>query len=571
MPKLGTGEITWETDQSRFLKESDISNIVRIIGGLDDIVDVFADGITNEMGKGLSLEALNIGGRAPLNELSLELSDRIKSTIDDIEDIKLIAQGEGNKHRQGEASEYYKSAKDEYSAKLITVNAAVRTYNSNNTYLVGNIWSETGPVDSIKNSYPRVDVSCSFDSKVTYTTSPPIIASWDDLSPSVHNGYYNQLVNAVKEANDFYDEHVVPAKQLKIECDTLDTSTGSTTATTGGTSYSPGTITEVSKNPDDGSIVTVKKGTDGNIQYQSKADRYGNITEMIWYDSEGKEKEKYEFDIKEVVGLTGVVMAIPTHYTLNDKGKLAQDENYKTEENTMYYWYDKDGNRQGSKEPPRERTLITGNDGSIVHDTGYDKFETLITGNDGSIVHSAKTSELTGLQKPESTPKSGGSSSLTDNGESTIYVTETEPRTLESQNIIYGDGEDNPIDITKVNMEPNFVVPKDFEEMKTAMENTEPIIVIPKGKKLIYDSKGPGEYIIEATENDVTLKYDYNNGQYYKLAANGWPEDRNKPIDPETFSKGDNLGITGSFGNDSSYGDPIQDDLMDIYNDSLGG
>lgn len=376
------GEITWQTNRASFLKESDISELVSSMekGDLNDIDGGFATPMTNEMGAGLSLEALNIDGRAPLNEIALELSDRINTTIEDMAAIKQTAQGEGNKHRQDEANTYYEKVIEEYQkTHFKKVEDAWKQYDGHRTYYVedknaikekeydSNGNAKTNYKEKI---YNACHVNMSIDAEVSFSSEPQE-ADPEDVKPgaAAHEGYVNNLKGAVRSANDFYNNYVVPAKELKEECAGLDTSTGSTTAATAATggiygvqagakvehyNYSPGKITEVYKNPD-GSKVTVERDTtNGDITFQRLEDENGNVTELRYYDSRGELKEKYTFEITDLGN--GVYESIPTHYVATDMGHLALDEHYDSENNTAYYWTDENGNRNAGSEPPAPGT-----------------------------------------------------------------------------------------------------------------------------------------------------------------------------------------------------------------------
>ena len=377
MPILGN--IEWKTDIKTFLKEDEISDLVDSMNdkGLKEIESSFATPITNEMKAGLSLEALNIDGRAPLNELSLELSKKIQNSITDMEAIKMTAQGEGNKHRQDEANEYYEKVIEEYNERLKLVEEAKNKYQEKRNYYVKDIRivsDGNGGTKEIEYNKEKTYDDCiiiiHINGKEYGNVELKSIEESDpnDIDPGVevHNALVEAVRVAVDDANKFYSEYVEKAKILKNECDNLNTSTGTPSVSTTGDQpygvqenakhsnhydYKENGTRDVYTNPD-GSTVTVDKDDKGNIVFERLEDKNGNVTETIWYDENGNEKEKYEFNIEEES--EGVYKSTPTHYVQdeNDKTQLVEDTEYAKEHGPTYNWYDKEGNyHEGSKAP----------------------------------------------------------------------------------------------------------------------------------------------------------------------------------------------------------------------------
>ena len=377
MPILGN--IEWKTDIKTFLKEDEISDLVDSMNdkGLKEIESSFATPITNEMKAGLSLEALNIDGRAPLNELSLELSKKIQNSITDMEAIKMTAQGEGNKHRQDEANEYYEKVIEEYNERLKLVEEAKNKYQEKRNYYVKDIRivsDGNGGTKEIEYNKEKTYDDCiiiiHINGKEYGNVELKSIEESDpnDIDPGVevHNALVEAVRVAVDDANKFYSEYVEKAKILKNECDNLNTSTGTPSLSTTGDQpygvqenakhsnhydYKENGTRDVYTNPD-GSTVTVDKDDKGNIVFERLEDKNGNVTETIWYDENGNEKEKYEFNIEEES--EGVYKSTPTHYVQdeNDKTQLVEDTEYAKEHGPTYNWYDKEGNyHEGSKAP----------------------------------------------------------------------------------------------------------------------------------------------------------------------------------------------------------------------------
>lgn len=342
MPRLG--KIEWRTDRNTFLKADEISDLVDSMDdrGLNEIESNFANPIHDEMSRGLSLEALNIDGRAPLNELSQELSKKIQNSIIDMEGIKKTAQGEGNKHRQDEANEYYKKVIEEYEKKLNLVEEARKNYQDKRVYVKEEkdkkIPDGKGGTKTYTYQKQYADCVIKIDKNGKEYGKVAIInieeSDENDIDPGVevHDALVAAVKDSVNDANKFYDDYVEPAIKLKNECDKLDTYVNY--------EYSNGTTREISTNSD-GSKVTIDKDADGNIIFQRTEDENGIVTETIWYDKNGNVIEKYEYTIEEVK--EGVYKSTPTHFIQDENGTLVQEQGNGTGKGTMYYWHDEEG------------------------------------------------------------------------------------------------------------------------------------------------------------------------------------------------------------------------------------
>ena len=348
MPILGT--IEWDTNKEKFLKDSEISDLVSSMDekGLNEIEENLSTPITNEMKSGLSQEALNIGGRAPLNEISIELLKKIKISIATMESLKITARGEGNKHRQEEANEYYEKVIIEYRNRWEPVKAAQEEYNDHREYSIekdvpdGNGGTKKGRE---KKHYYVCNIKYSDQEEVVlsgYEQSDP-----KDIDPgaSVHDSYIEKVKNEITEANKFYNDYVVPAIKLKEECAGLAMlpSEIQQDATSEHFLNSNGSMRNTYTNPD-GSKVEVDYNEDGKMTFKRVTDPNGNVTETSKYDKDGNITEKYEFEITEVED--GIYKSTGKKYTLDDNGNLTEDKSYKYE---TFEGVDKNGQRYSRK------------------------------------------------------------------------------------------------------------------------------------------------------------------------------------------------------------------------------
>ena len=623
MPILGN--IEWKTDIKTFLKEDEISDLVDSMNdkGLKEIESSFATPITNEMKAGLSLEALNIDGRAPLNELSLELSKKIQNSITDMEAIKMTAQGEGNKHRQDEANEYYEKVIEEYNERLKLVEEAKNKYQEKRNYYVKDIRivsDGNGGTKEIEYNKEKTYDDCiiiiHINGKEYGNVELKSIEESDpnDIDPGVevHNALVEAVRVAVDDANKFYSEYVEKAKILKNECDNLNTSTGTPSVSTTGDQpygvqenakhsnhydYKENGTRDVYTNPD-GSTVTVDKDDKGNIVFERLEDKNGNVTETIWYDENGNEKEKYEFNIEEES--EGVYKSTPTHYIQGEK-----DEDYDTAKGTTYYWYDKDGNKHAGSEAPdasevaqhyknsngSTRDVYTNpDDGSTVtvdkDANGNKKFqrtqdkngnvtETIWYDEDGN---EKEKYEFNIEEESEGVYKSTPTHYVQDENDKTQLVEDTEyakehgptynwydkegnyhegSKAPDSSEVGYTTEKTNPTEesTAKTASTESFY---NYNDFTTSVKNNNDI-ELPPGYTLKYDGNISDNYSAEApsaynnyklestTDNPLTLKHEDNG--YYQVYDKEGPT--GKWLDPDRMIGGSNSGTT-TIGNDTT-------------------
>ena len=124
------GSITWQSEKDEFLKDSEVSDVVTSLeeGGLNELEGEFSSKLKAEMKTGLSLNSLNLDGRAPLNEVATEMVARLNVTMADVTALKGIAQGEGNTHRKDEAEKWWTEVQKHYKELVADLRDKERTY-----------------------------------------------------------------------------------------------------------------------------------------------------------------------------------------------------------------------------------------------------------------------------------------------------------------------------------------------------------------------------------------------------------------------------------------------------------
>ena len=342
MPKINS--IEWKTNKEEFLKDNEISDLVSSMGekGLNEMEENLSTPIANQMQAGLSPEALNIGGRAPLNELSQELLKKIEKSMAGMEALKIVARSEGNKHRQDEANEYYSKVIIEYRTRWETVKKAQEEYNNNRTYYIEEEVSDGNggtKKEKKEKQYYICNIKYSDQEEVVllgYENSDP-----EDVDPGVdfHDKIVADIKAEIEKVNEFYKDYVAPAIKLKEECAGLEIlpseiqqdATSEHFMKPNGSTYSRYT------NPD-GSIVHVEYDKDGNIKVKQITDSNGLPAEKIIYDEKGNIKEKYEYNNEDVGD--GIYKTTGTKYTNDGNGTLNKDSEFNY---VQYKWVDKNG------------------------------------------------------------------------------------------------------------------------------------------------------------------------------------------------------------------------------------
>ena len=208
----GVGSITWETPLDTFLQASTISSLVDEANecSLKDLNTNVISVIQAEQGKGLSPEAFMYNGESPLHDRSQKLVQSMQQ-VDNAFLSKVVEaiQAAGDMHRYEEAYTSYCKRLEEYSRRYNEeLCPAVDTYNKN-------VYSHNYNESSRVQSDPSYQAS--FASPVTVTASQE---SEPSISPPVNASISGatELIAAYDDCVKFYNEYVVPAKELHDEC-----------------------------------------------------------------------------------------------------------------------------------------------------------------------------------------------------------------------------------------------------------------------------------------------------------------------------------------------------------------
>lgn len=349
------GSITYQTEKSEFLTDGEVSDVVSSLdeGGLNELEGEFSSKLKTEMETGLSLEALNLDGRAPLNEVATEMVARLRVTVDDITSLKGLAEAEGNKHRKDEATKWFEEVKKHYKELCENLKSAVDSYNSNRDY--SDVKDEDGKTITKYYNQIRLENATSYDAEPTVHPSPDSRSS-----------YAGKVESALKEAKSFFSKYQ-EAEEYNKECSKLKTSTdgyrkaipageerpegvqpGAKKKVTGSTQ---GSVTEYT-NPD-GSKVVIKKTPNGTEHRVING--YGYITESVVYNKKGEIDHKNVYTYKKVGN--HVYQTTQEQYAYKD-GKF-EDKPSSTNENYGYAYRNQKGNVDYSKDEPTENQVAT--------------------------------------------------------------------------------------------------------------------------------------------------------------------------------------------------------------------
>lgn len=174
--------IEWETNPSEFLNPEKTKQLAQSFtsGKLTKITGDISNQINSDMDKGLSVDALSIEGRAPLNEIAQEMLKRLEITSTDLDSVGNEIISAGNNHTVEEVETYYDKVMKEYNKRKDVLREAVDNYNSNLQVPVksgkkdenGNVLKET--LSKIKlingedDNYQKVIISGKRDSRNKY-------------------------------------------------------------------------------------------------------------------------------------------------------------------------------------------------------------------------------------------------------------------------------------------------------------------------------------------------------------------------------------------------------------------
>ena len=281
-----------ESSSSEFLKQSDTEKLANKFssGSISKVDGEITQIIKGELEKGLSLKALNIEGRAPLNDIATEIITRLGVTVEDIQDLKTITTARGNDHTNIEATKFLKAVLEKYTKLCKDVDTALENYKNASYKKTYN--------DDDGNEKTKT-ITCSSDITVTYdineANTTKITKSGSKDSDSEFNDEYADFEKAFETAEKYYDSKVKDAIEFYNQNGkgALDTP-------------------NASRNKRDG---------DGHITDHKVRDRDGFTTESYKYDDEGNLTHKNVWSYKKVDGRDNVYEGSYTRYEQDENGE----------------------------------------------------------------------------------------------------------------------------------------------------------------------------------------------------------------------------------------------------------
>lgn len=190
------GDITWESNPDDFLNPSQTEELATPFnsGGIVADSNHIVNAIDEEMEYGLSVEALLINGKAPLNDLSEELVRKMNDDITILENIGASIKSDGNKHTREEVDTYYDKVMEEYNKRKNSLRQAVVNYNNNLKISISGDNSNNNDttvtlgaislVNGDDNNYNRVIISGIRDARSPYYDAvESALASVEELYP----------------------------------------------------------------------------------------------------------------------------------------------------------------------------------------------------------------------------------------------------------------------------------------------------------------------------------------------------------------------------------------------------
>ena len=212
----GIESITWETPLESFMQASTVSNLVDEAKNcsLKDLNKNVIAVVEGEMSKGLSAEAFEYNGDAPLNTKAQALIDSMKEVDTSfLNKFTTEIQSIGDNHRYAEAYTSYCKRLEEYHRRYTEeLCPAVKTYNQNvsrhnaQEMQKARLAGEKGETYSVHRAQ-KVSVKASQDSEPTMSGT---------INTNISGA--SKLQSAFDDCKKFYNEYVVPAKELHDEC-----------------------------------------------------------------------------------------------------------------------------------------------------------------------------------------------------------------------------------------------------------------------------------------------------------------------------------------------------------------
>lgn len=464
------GEITEASSVSDFLKGSETDEVVGKIesGKISSLEEEFNSKLLEEEKKGLSLEALNIDNRAPLNEVSMEMRARIAVSIEDIKSIITLAKNRGYEHTKGEAEKFLKEVLKKYKELCEKADKALKSY-GNASYTKS---YKDGDEEKTKTVHCSHSITISYEISGESTTKITMKGSKD--SDSKFNDEYSTFEAAFKEAESYYDSKVKEAIEFSKEASKLSPPSvaGIPIATTNDAKRPEGVQPDAKKEKeeidDQGNGYRIYRNPDGSktkVTYKhgipsdtKVTNRYGYTTETIKYDDKGNITHKNVWSYHKVEGQSNVYESEYTRYEKDENGEWKA-----VGEATTY----------GYSYPDKE-----GNIKNIRGETPPDSSEV-------------------------GTPKSftGGSASEDDIDSKTASSDKSGTKGSESKN-------DSAVEtVTDFSLRETLKNKKDF--------------ILPKGSTIIEDRKGLYNQKYYFKNEDVYFEYDKDDNVYYAKNSDG--------------------------------------------------
>lgn len=497
------GEITESYSTDQFLKGSETDGLVETIesGNISKLEEDFKNKIFDEEKKGLSLEALSIDGRAPLNELALELRTRIDVSIEDVENLKTIAKAKGYKHTKDEAEKFLKEVLKKYKELCEAVDRALRDC-ENASY--DDEYTEDGEKKT-KKVYCKNTITVKYEISGLNTTK--ITKSGKKDSDSHFNDVYEKFEDAFEKAEKYYDDKVEKAIEFKKEADKLAVpSTAGIAMPISNEETRPEGVQPDAKKEDhvnqngdgyvlytnpDGSTVKIKYEK-GKITDHKVINKYGYTTETVKYGEDGKVAYKNVWTYHKVEGTDHVYTSEYQKYVPGD------NDEWVAEGEPVAYGYsypDSDGNIKNIKgdTPPSDDEV---GEPKAAHGSMY--YEHSHTSDSDSDA-----------------------------------VTDDQSVKEASATVSGPEGE--------------YIIPKDFDDLRDNIASKDAgykDFMLVKGQTLTVDAKGSLFKNYDSIESHPYFKYDAEKGKYY-----GYTKDGKKGyygFDPEELQWGRNEEYSGN-------------------------
>ncbi len=217
--------VTWEAaavpQPKEFISEANVEDIC------SDAIDTFRDydaGISAlleaELARGLSYEAFNINGRAPLKDISIRLLKEINEfKMAYIDTLPNVLRVDCYNHMKAEADALYKKVFDEYNRRLSLLDNSIQKYNNN---LGKNVTKTVTNPDGTKETKTEWDSNYySRVSKSAHSTADLGLVKYMLSTPYRPKDEYGNLKAEADQLAQFFDVYVINATALKKKCDAL--------------------------------------------------------------------------------------------------------------------------------------------------------------------------------------------------------------------------------------------------------------------------------------------------------------------------------------------------------------